>query len=98
MNENQTKKDLWDIADAIEEANIQLENINNLAQLLDEGLERDVCGLARINEESVKWFISRFDMNRALLLAILMMFKTANKQLSELAAMIRTQHKPEETE
>ena len=97
MNENQTKKGFWEIADKIEDAHIQLENINYLTQLLDEGLERDVSYLVTDGDERVKWFIARYNMHQAQLTAIEMLFKTVNQQLYELADTIRAQHEPEET-
>jgi len=84
MNEQQVAKDFWNIADEVETVHIKFENIYNLIQLLDEGLERDVSCLVNDNGERAKWFIARYNMHQAQLTAIEILFKQASQELYEL--------------
>lgn len=61
-------KDLfYDLSSAADDLTAQLERIQNVLQILGEGLEDEVRFLGKSNDGHAKYFVGRYDLYRGLL-------------------------------
>lgn len=98
MDIKQSTKSLWDFADDIEGACVELERLQYMLQILDEGLEKDLSFLdkQKAQETGAYYYVSRYDLHRAQLGMIELWLNKTRHEVEELSNELRKCHKAQE--